>query len=54
MYKKKEKTPTKIIVVPHFIGTEKDIKIFKEIVEEYVFAGYFQKGQVCTVYPSKS
>ena len=31
MYKKKEKKPTKIIVVPHFIGTEKDTKIFKKI-----------------------
>ena len=36
MYKKKEKKPTKIIVVPHFIGTEKDTKIFKKIVEEKV------------------
>lgn len=35
-YKKKEKKPTKIIVVPHFIGTEKDTKIFKKIVEEKV------------------
>ena len=32
----KEKKPTKIIVVPHFIGTEKDTKIFKKIVEEKV------------------
>ena len=36
MYKKKEKKPTKIIVVPHFIGIEKDTKIFKKIVEEKV------------------
>ena len=36
MYKKKEKKSTKIIVVPHFIGTEKDTKIFKKIVEEKV------------------
>ena len=36
MYKKKEKKPTKIIVVPHFVGTEKDTKIFKKIVEEKV------------------
>lgn len=36
MYKKKEKKPTKIIVVPHFICTEKDTKIFKKIVEEKV------------------
>ena len=36
MYKKKEKKPTKIIVVPHVIGPEKDTKIFKKIVEEKV------------------
>ncbi len=36
MYKKKEKKPMKIIVVPHFIGTENDTKIFKKIVEEKV------------------
>ncbi len=35
-YKKKEKTPTRIIVVPHYIGTEKDSKVFKKIFEEKV------------------
>lgn len=35
-YKKKEKTPTRIIVVPHYIGTEKDSKVFKKIIEEKV------------------
>ena len=35
-YKKKEKTPTRIIVVPHNIGTEKDSKVFKKIFEEKV------------------
>lgn len=36
-YKKKEKTPTRIIVVPHYIGTEKDSKVFKKIFEEKVW-----------------
>ena len=35
-YKKKEKTPTRIIVVPNYIGTEKDSKVFKKIFEEKV------------------
>lgn len=35
-YKKKEKTPTRIIVVPHYISTEKDSKVFKKIIEEKV------------------
>lgn len=35
-YKNKEKIPTKIIVVPHYVGTEKETKIFKRIIEENV------------------
>ena len=34
MYIKKK--PTKIIVVPHYVGTEKDTKVFKKIIEEKV------------------
>ena len=36
MYKKIKKKPTKIIVVPHYVGTEKDTKVFKKIIEEKV------------------
>ena len=36
MYKKIKKKPTKIIVVPHNVGTEKDTKVFKKIIEEKV------------------
>lgn len=35
-YKKKQKLPTRIIVVPHYVGTEKETKIFKRIIEENV------------------
>lgn len=34
--KKKEKKPTKIVVVPHFVGTEKDTTVFKKIIEQNV------------------
>lgn len=36
MIKKKEKKPTKIIVVPHYVGKEKDTKVFGKIIEEKV------------------
>jgi hypothetical protein len=36
MYKKIKKNPTKIIVVPHYVGTEKDTKVFKKIIEDKV------------------
>ena len=36
MYKKIKKKPTKIIVVPHYVGTEKDTKVVKKIIEEKV------------------
>ncbi len=35
-YKKKIKSPARIIVVPHYVGTEKDTKVFKRIIEEKV------------------
>ena len=36
MNKKIKKKPAKIIVVPRYVGTEKDTKVFKKLLEEKV------------------